>query len=156
MSLQPVSIYIVPEQTARVAHAAFPQSSLCMGLYDQFGTIFQDQDFADLFPESGQPGLSPFRLALVTILQFLEGLSDRKAADAVRGLIDWKYCVLSVTSLDLSHALPADLFRHHARSPKGYILSDLKLRPHQLASEPILHSHQLFRFCVSAGNLKQG
>jgi len=91
MSLQPVSIYIVPEQTARVAHAAFTQSSLCMRLYDQLGTIFRDQDFADLFHESGQPGLSPFRLALVTILQFLEGLSDRNAADAVRGRIDWKY-----------------------------------------------------------------
>jgi transposase len=62
-----------------------------MRLYDQLGTIFQDQDFADLFPESGQPGQSPFRLALITILQFLEGLSDRNAADAVRGRIDWKY-----------------------------------------------------------------
>ena len=61
MSLQPVSIYIVPEQTARVARAAFPQGGQCMRLYDQLGTIFQDQDFADLFPESGQPGLSPFR-----------------------------------------------------------------------------------------------
>jgi transposase len=91
MSLQPLSTYIVPEQTARVAHAAFTQSSLCMRLYDQLGTIFRDQDFADLFHESGQPGLSPFRLALVTILQFLEGLSDRDAADAVRGRIDWKY-----------------------------------------------------------------
>jgi transposase len=91
MSLQPVSTYIVPEQTARVAHAAFAQSSLCMRLYDQLGTIFQDQDFADSFPESGQPGQSPFRLALITILQFLEGLSDRNAADAVRGRIDWKY-----------------------------------------------------------------
>ncbi len=91
MSLQPVSTYIVPEQTARVAHAVFPKGSLCMRPYDQLGTIFQDQDFADLFPESGQPGQSPFRLALITILQFLEGLSDRDAADAVRGRIDWKY-----------------------------------------------------------------
>jgi transposase len=69
MSLQPVSTYIVPEHTTRVARAAFPQCSLCMRLYDQLGTIFQDRDFADLYPESGQPGLSPFRLALVTILQ---------------------------------------------------------------------------------------
>ena len=91
MSLQPVSIYTVPEQTARVARVAFPHSSLCMRLYDQLGTIFEDQDFADLFPKSGQPTQSPFRLALVTILQFLEGLSDRGAADAVRGRIDWKY-----------------------------------------------------------------
>lgn len=91
MSLQPVSIYTVPEQTARVARAAFPRSSLYMRLYDQLGTIFEDQDFSDLFPKSGQPAQSPFRLALVTILQFIEGLSDRNAADAVRGRIDWKY-----------------------------------------------------------------
>jgi transposase len=91
MSLQPVCIYIVPEQTARVARAAFPKGSLCMRLYNQLGTIFQDQDFADLFPESGQQGQSPFRLALITILQSLEGFSDRNAADAVRGRIDWRY-----------------------------------------------------------------
>jgi len=91
MSLQSASIYTVPEQTSRVARAAFPQSSRCIRLYDQLGTIFEDQDFADLFPKSGQPGQSPFRLALVTVLQFLEGLSDRNAAEAVRGRIDWKY-----------------------------------------------------------------
>ena len=39
----------------------------------------------------GQPGLAPWRLALVTILQFGENLPDRQAADAVRGRIDWKY-----------------------------------------------------------------
>jgi transposase len=55
------------------------------------GTIFRDEDFADLFPAQGQPAAAPFRLALVTILQFVEGLSDRAAADAVRGRIDWKY-----------------------------------------------------------------
>jgi len=32
ISLQPVSTYIVPEQTARVVHAAFTQSNLCMRL----------------------------------------------------------------------------------------------------------------------------
>ena len=79
MSLQPVSIYTVPEQTSGVARAAFPQSSLGLRLYDRLGTIFEDQDFADLFPKSGQPGQAPFRLALVTVLQFLEGLSDRNA-----------------------------------------------------------------------------
>ena len=56
MLLQPVSIYTVPEQTARVARVAFPHSSLCMRLYDQLGTIFEDQDFADLYSQHGQPG----------------------------------------------------------------------------------------------------
>src|SRR6266480_2806462 len=91
MSLQPELEYSVPEQTARIARVAFPKSTLCMRIYDQLGTIFQDQDFADIFPQRGQPAEAPFRLALVTILQFVEGLSDRAAADAVRARIDWKY-----------------------------------------------------------------
>ena len=91
MSLHPQLNYSVPDETARIARAAFPKGSLCLRLYDELGTIFQDQDFADLFPQLGQPAQAPFRLALITILQFLEGLSDRAAADAVRGRIDWKY-----------------------------------------------------------------
>ena len=91
MSLQPELEYTVPEQTARIARAAFPKSTLCMKIYDHLGTIFRDHDFADIFPQRGQPAQSPFRLALITILQFIEGLSDRAAADAVRGRIDWKY-----------------------------------------------------------------
>lgn len=91
MSLQPTVDYVVPEQTARVAKTAFPKGTLCRQIYDHFGTIFQDRDFATLFPRRGQPAAAPFRLALVTLLQFVEGLSDRAAADAVRSRIDWKY-----------------------------------------------------------------
>src|SRR5262245_64566577 len=91
MSLKPISDYVVPERTASVARAAFPDGSLCIRIFDELGTIFQDQDFADLYSQEGQPGQQPFRLALVTVLQFIEGLSDRGAADAVRGRIDWKY-----------------------------------------------------------------
>src|ERR671935_3271757 len=67
------------------------KGNLCIRIFDELGTIFQDQDFADLYSQYGQPGQPPFRLALVTVLQFIEGLSDRGAADAVRGRIDWKY-----------------------------------------------------------------
>jgi transposase len=91
MSLPPESEYAVPSTTARVARAAFPNGTLCLKIYDHLSTIFRDQDFADLFPRRGQPAEAPFRLALVTILQFAEGLSDRAAADAVRSRIDWKY-----------------------------------------------------------------
>jgi transposase len=91
MSLKPFSACVVPERTASVARAAFPKGSLCIRIFDELGTIFQDQDFADLYSQHGQPGQQPFRLALVTVLQFIEGLSDRGAADAVRGRIDWKY-----------------------------------------------------------------
>ena len=63
----------------------------CLTLRDHLGTIFQDEDFAALFPAWGYPGLPPWRLALVTIMQFREQLSDRQAPEAVRARIDWKY-----------------------------------------------------------------
>ena len=88
MSLPPPSSYAVPEQTRRIARAAFPKGALCLWLADELGTIFRDQDVADLFPSQGQPTEAPFRLPLVTVLQFLEGLSDRAAAEAVRSRID--------------------------------------------------------------------
>ncbi len=91
MSLQPTLRYIIPEQTAHIAKAAFPKSTLCLQIYDHLGTIFEDPDFGDLFSRRGQPAAAPFRLALVTLLQFVEGRSDRAAANAVRRRIDWQY-----------------------------------------------------------------
>ncbi len=91
MSLHAQSIYTVPEKTAEIARAIFPDGNLYMKLFDTFGSLFSDQDFALLFPDNGQPAFSPVRLMLVLILQFVEGLSDRQAADAVRARIDWKY-----------------------------------------------------------------
>jgi transposase len=91
MSLRPHGIPPVPEETARVARAAFPHGSPYLTFRDTLGTIFQDEDFAALFPAPGQPGLPPWRLALITIMQFREQLSDRQAAEAVRARIDWKY-----------------------------------------------------------------
>src|SRR5437667_10930781 len=91
MSLYPHPIAPVPEDTARIARAAFPKGHPYLTLRDTLGTIFSDADFAALFPPCGQPALSPWRLALVTIMQFRETLADRQAADAVRARIDWKY-----------------------------------------------------------------
>lgn len=93
MSLRPHAIAPVPDETARVARAAFPKGSLCLSLRDEIGVIYADHDFAALFPVRGQPAASPWRLALICVLQFMEGLSDRQAAEAVRGRIDWKYAL---------------------------------------------------------------
>lgn len=106
MSLQPEVIYCVPEETARVARAIFPHGNLIMHMYDQLGMLFRDADFADLFPAEGQPAEAPARLALVTLLQFWEGLTDRQAADAVRTRIDWKYLLcLELTDLGFDHSV---------------------------------------------------
>src|SRR5687768_18100920 len=91
MSLKPSPIEPVPEETARIARAAFRKGNPLLKLRDELGAIFADADFADLFPLEGQPGLPPWRLALVTILQFRDNLADRHAAEAVRARIDWKY-----------------------------------------------------------------
>jgi len=91
MSLHPHVIAPVPEETVRVARAAFPKGNPYLTLRDALGSIFQDEDFAAVFPMNGQPGLPPWRLALVTIMQFRENLADRQAAEAVRARIDWKY-----------------------------------------------------------------
>src|SRR5688572_3980083 len=91
MSLQLDPLGPVPEETARVAHAVFPKGTLYLRLRDELGTIYDDAQFADLFPRRGPPAEAPWRLALVTVLQFAERLPDRQAADAVRSRIDWKY-----------------------------------------------------------------
>jgi len=91
MSLRPHALESVPEETARVARAAFPKGNPYLLLRDTLGAIFRDDDFATCFPLDGQPGLPPWRLALVTIMQFRENLADRQAAEAVRARIDWKY-----------------------------------------------------------------
>ena len=93
MSLRPAEIAPVPAATAQVAAAAFPKGCPVMRLRDELGAVYDDRMFASLYPARGQPAHSPWRLALVTVLQFAEGLSDRQAADAVRGRIDWKYAL---------------------------------------------------------------
>ncbi len=98
MSLKPTSIPEIPEETARVARRAFPRGNVVMQLRDTLGTIYTDDLFADLFPSRGQPAEAPWRLALVTVLQFMEHLTDCQAADAVRDRLAWKYAL----SLELS------------------------------------------------------
>jgi transposase len=84
---------VIPEETARIACAAFPKGNPYMRMRDELGPIYHNQQLAPLFSNLGQPAEDPARLALITIMQFAEGLSDRQAADAVRGRMDWKYAL---------------------------------------------------------------
>jgi transposase len=134
--LRPSPIGPVPDATARVARAAFPKGHPYLTLADELGTLFSDDQFATLFASRGQPALAPWRLVLVSILQFAEGLSDRQAADAVRGRLDWKY----VLRLELSDAgFDASVLSEFRTRLRGgapeYLLLDTLLdwcRQHQL------------------------
>src|SRR6266508_4212223 len=91
MSLHPQSPVPVPEETARVARAAFPKGNVYMQMRDALGVVYEDGSFALLFATRGRPAEAPWRLALVSVMQFAEQLSDRQAGEAVRARIDWKY-----------------------------------------------------------------
>ena len=93
MSLREPLEYVIPEQTAAVAQAAFPKPTTIMRMRDAFGALFFNQQFAHLYHAEGAPAYSPARLALITIFQFAEGLSDAQAAAAVGARIDWKYAL---------------------------------------------------------------
>lgn len=93
MSLHPQAIPSIPDLTAKVARRAFRKGNAYMQMRDVLGTFFTDDLFADLYPADGQPAYAPWRLALVSVMQFAENLSDRQTADAVRSRIDWKYAL---------------------------------------------------------------
>ncbi len=103
MSMKPSPIPPIPGVTACVAHAAFPHGHVVMQLRDALGTIYTDEGFADLFPTHGQPAEAPWRLALVTVFQFMEGLTDRQVPLAPYA-IGWlaKLLVRSLRTLWLS------------------------------------------------------
>jgi transposase len=84
----------VPEATAAAVRAAFPKGNLYVDLRTEFGTLYDDQLFADLYADHGRPvDVAPWRLALVMVMQYIEGLTDRQVADAVRRCMDWKYAL---------------------------------------------------------------
>lgn len=91
MSLYQPHNFEIPKETIRVAQAAFPKGNVYMTIREKLGPLFNDTDFAALLDWRGQMGESPALLAMVTIMQFMEDLTDRQAAEAVRSRIDWKY-----------------------------------------------------------------
>ena len=93
MSLRARSYQRIPTRTVLTAWAACPKGTPAILMRDRLDVVFKDEEFADLFPKDGRPGLPPGQLALVSVLRFAENLSDRAAANAVRTRIDWKYAL---------------------------------------------------------------
>jgi transposase len=83
----------IPQRTKEVAQAAFAKGNVYLTMREELGIIYQDDDFAEMFSHAGKPAEAPGNLALVLVMQKMESLTDRQAADAVRGRIDWKYAL---------------------------------------------------------------
>src|SRR6266699_3421962 len=140
MSLNPHGLDPIPEATRRLMQKACPKGTVATRLRDALGPIYRDEEFADLFAKRGRPAEAPWRLALVTVLQVMENLTDRQAAQAVCLRLDWKY------ALSLA---PED---------EGFdfsILSDLRERLiSQQAEERLLEP--ILQVCRANGWLKAG
>src|SRR5256886_7988636 len=129
MSLKSLPIPPVSEEIARVAHAVFPRGNVFMQVRDTLGTIYTDEAFADLFPTHGQPAEAPWRLALVTVFQFMENLTDRQAADAVRDRLAWKYALsLELTDAGFDHSVLSEFRSRLVEGKAQQRLLDLLLQ----------------------------
>lgn len=128
MSLHPFAIPPVPPETARIAKLAFSNGNRYLTLRDQVGTFFRDSDFSDLFSAYGQSAISPCQLALICIMQFLEDLTDRQAAEAVRSRIDWKYLLgLELTDSGFDYSVLCEFRRRLLRGQAEQRLLNLFL-----------------------------
>jgi transposase len=93
MSLKAKEVKEIPEQTKKIAKAVFKKGNIYLKVIEELGMIFSDEEFSEMFSNTGKPAISAAKLALITVFQFVEELSDRQAADAVRSRIDWKYAL---------------------------------------------------------------
>jgi transposase len=140
MSLHPRTSYHIPAETARVAKACLPQDHPYLRFSDTLGPIFQDHDFAALFPTRGQPAAAPGRLALISLLQFAENLFDRQAAHAVRSRIDWKYLLgLDLTDAGCDHTVLSEFRTRLVQHDAVTQLFDVWLR--QCQALGLLNAH---------------
>lgn len=141
MSMQPQTIPPIPENTAAVARAAFPKGNLYLQIRDNLGSIYQDEAFASLFSRRGQPAQAPWQLAVVCVMQFIENLSDRQAADAVRARIDWKYALgLPLTDPGFDYSILSEFRTRLIAGNAEQVLLDQLLE--QLRSKGLLKGHK--------------
>ena len=129
MSWDKSEIGAVPEATRRVAQAAFPKGTLYMQMRDELGVLFEEGDFKALYARVGQQGYPAWRLVLVSLMQFNEGLGDRDAANAVRGRIDWKYALgLELEDAGFDYSLLSEFRGRLLDGEAGQYLFEMMLR----------------------------
>ncbi len=128
MSLRPRSGEQVPSLTVQIARASNPGGTTAMWVRDRLDGLWHDEDFAGWYPRDGRPGLSPAQLATVCVLQFLLGLSDRQAAEAVRCRIDFKYALaMELDDPGFHHSVLADFRERLTQDDRADRLLDLAL-----------------------------
>jgi transposase len=135
--MKPLSIPPIPEETKRVAEAAFAKGNVYVQMRDALGAIYSDDLFTELYAQEGQPAFSPWRLALVTVMQFAENMSDRQAAEAVRARLDWKYALsLELSDTGFHYSVLSEFRSRLVSSGSGLLLLDTLL--HQLREKGLL------------------
>lgn len=140
MSMHSHSLEVIPEETRALMERLWPKGTMVTQLRDALGPIYSDEAFAHLFPKRGRPAEAPWRLAVVTVLQALEGLTDRQAASAVHTRIDWRYALaLPINEVGFDYSILSD-FRTRL----------VQAQATELILEPIL------RLCRERGWLKAG
>ena len=81
----------VPAKTAELAKKVFKKGNRYLKIRDELGIVFTNEKFKHLFSHQGRAAEAPGNLAIILVMQHLEGLSDREAAEQVGARIDWKY-----------------------------------------------------------------
>ncbi|MFE4254783.1 transposase [Streptomyces sp. NPDC056910] len=153
MSLRPRSAEQVPPLTAQVARASNPGGTTAIWVRDRLDGLWCDEDFADWYPRDGRPGLSPAQLATVCVLQFLLGLSDGQAAEAVRCRIDFKYAMaMELDDPGFHHSVLADFRDRLAEGDRADRLLDLALG--RLKEADLVHERTTQR--ADSNQLKAG
>ena len=128
LSRRPRSGERVPPLTAQVARASNPGGTTAIWVRDRLNGLWCDKDFADWYPRDERAGLSPAQLATICVLQFLLGLSDRQAADAIRCRIDFKYAMaMELEDPGFHHSVLADFRDGLAQDGRPDRLLDLAL-----------------------------
>ena len=140
MSMKSHGLEPIPEETRQLMQRVSPKGTMVSQLRDALGPIYSDEPFAPLFPKRGRAAEAPWRLALVTVLQAIEGLTDRQAAEYVRTRIDWLYALaLPLSDPGFDYSILTD-FRERL----------LKAEAQDLLLAPIL------QLCRERGWLKAG